>query len=230
MVNKPNPVLERFRRIGFDATTVSNLLPVRRAAIVAVLFALFALSPGGSARAQGTDFEGHPNVGGAGIFAAWNSSAGRGSFGDSPRGWDYRINLPYTSLSATNPRARSGAAMVGVVEDATYATLQVAQHVNNSIWLFAVDASGGMRFKVLPSRRSLTSNAVENVTSLATGWYPVGPRGTTFVVEKPTAVVLGEGLGVAKIYLVARTPDHRLLLTSRLIDSTQITDWSSPWV
>jgi hypothetical protein len=192
---------------------------------------LLALCAGSTrALAQGTDTEGHPAVAGAGVFAAWNPLAGTGVFGESPRGWDYRINLPATRLSATSPQLRSSAAMVGVIEDAAHTTLQAAQHVNNAIWLFAVDAGGAMRFKVLPSRRSLTSNAVENVGSLGSDWHVVGPRGATFVKETPAAAVIGEGLGTATLVVAARTPDQRLVVTSHRIDSTNITSWPAPWV
>ena len=188
---------------------------------------------------QGADSGGHPTLNGFGVFAAWNPEAGGTMSGgyateDNPNrdGWDYRINLPYVRLLPTYPSARSGAAMVGVIEDTTFAatTLQESLHVNNSIWLFAVDQGGILRFKVLPSHRSTISSEVENVTSLSDGWYPVGPSGTTFLVEKPCAVVLGAGIGTATIHVVARAADGRLLLSSRQIDSTQITDWSTPWI
>ena len=189
-----------------------------------------AILPAGSALGQGTDTEGHPTVSGAGVFAAWNPQAGTGVFGETPRGWDYRINLPATRLVAAGAQLRSSAAMVGVVEDAAHTTLQDAQHVNNSVWVFAVDAGGVMRFKVLPSRRSLTSNAVENVGSLTAGWGVVGSREVVFVKEKPAAVVVGEGLGGATVVVVARAADQRLLLSAHKVDSTQTAVWTSPWV
>ncbi len=173
------------------------------------------------------------------MFAAWNAPAGRGASGgyaaeDHPNlaGWDYRVNVPYVRFNPTLPRARSGAAMVGVVEDTVNAaaTLQNAVHVNNSIWLFAVDIDGALRFKVLPSRRSATSAAVDNIGSLATGWNPVGPAGPRFRLEKPSAVVLGEGICTATIHVVARATDDTVLLTSRRVESTSVTTWSTPWV
>ena len=204
------------------------------AALACIVVALAA-----DGRAQGTDFAGHPVMNGIGVFAAWNPSAGGGASGgyaaeDHPNraGWDYRINVPYIRFNPTYARARSGAAMVGVIEDTTNAaeTLQNALHVNNSIWLFAVDVDGVLRFKVLPSRRSATSAAVDNVGSLSTGWNVVGPAGPRFHVEKPSAVVLGAGIGAAVIHVVARATDKRVLLTSRLVDATSVTTWSTPWI
>jgi hypothetical protein len=108
--------------------------------------------------------------------------------------WDYRINVPYARLNSTFPRARSGAAMVGVVEDTVNAaaTLQNAVHVNNSIWLPAVDVDGVLRVKVIASQRGATSAAVDNIGSLSMGWNPVGPAGPRFLFEKPSAVGHGE--------------------------------------
>ncbi|MGH7358685.1 MAG: hypothetical protein ACREJR_07725 [Candidatus Rokuibacteriota bacterium] len=113
----------------------------------------------GLASAQGFDSAGHPSLNGFGVFAAWNPSAGGSHSGgyaieDHPnrQGWDYRINLPWVRLNSTYFRARSGAAMVGVVEDTTNAatTLQNAVHVDNSIWLFAVDVGGVVRIQDAP--------------------------------------------------------------------------------
>ncbi len=227
----PSPVPPSPRPAG-RARCPTLVLPVVAGGLVVALTVATVL-------AQGSDSGGHPTLNGQGVFAAWNPSAGRGSSGgyaseDRPNlaGWDYRINVPYVRLNPTYFRNRSAAAMVGVVEDTTHAaeTLDQSLHVNNAIWLFSVDAGGVLRFKVLPSRRSATSSAVENVSSLSADWYPVGPAGTLFKVEKPSAVVLGQGIGTATIYAVARATDGRLLLTSRRVDSPSITTWPTPWV
>lgn len=208
-----------------------NVVPygLKLTAAAAVLLVLSS----GPARGQGlvTDAAGHATLNGKPVFACWNFAAGANlpeDIGRYPeflpllRGWDFRINLPHTQFQ--HARAHSGGAaatMVGVQEsNATLAAQTLADygHVNNSIWVFQVDpASGRLNAKVLPSRRDENGRATKNIASLLGGWLKVGSGKPVFSVERPAVAVIGQGLGVARIYVVARDQSGGLHMTSHTV-------------
>lgn len=194
---------------------------------------VLALLATSAARGQslGTDAAGHATLNGRPILACWNFEAGTGipeditrypEFLPFLRGWDFRINLPHTHFQRARSHSGGAAAtMVGVQEsDATLAARTMADygHVNNSIWLFQVDpANGRMNAKVLPSRRDVNSRTTTNVRSLHGAWLGVGSSSPAFVVERPAVAVIGAGIGVARIFVVARDGAGALYMTSHVM-------------
>lgn len=176
------------------------------------------------------------------VFACWNFDAGASMperLGDHPeflpflRGWDFRINLPHVRFQDAGTGSGSPAALVGVLEDATPAltaggTVQRYGHRSNSIWVLRVAAADKRLYtKQLPSRRDLTGSSTENVASLTAGWNAVGTA--QLRVEKPAVAVVGEGLGGATIYVVARRDSDRTLLFTRGSIASASSTLSGAW-
>ena len=175
------------------------------------------------------------------IYACWNPQAGRlmpTSTPDHPErypslsGWDFRINLPHVRYQKARAGTGSPPALVGVTEGRPEdGTLASFNHVNNSVWVFRVDPDGRAVYKVVPSRRSLTSAQMDNVTSLISDWTVVGPSGSPALRsdERPAVTVIGSGLGAATVHVVARATDGALWHTSRPVSSTDTSSWPTAW-
>ena len=175
---------------------------------------LCMLASVGIASGQGINQDnGHAAIGGMTVFANWNPEAGRDipddfsrypEFLPNLRGWDFRINLPYVRYQLASRGSIAPVSMVGIVEGPLNVdTINAYGHRNNSIWLFQVDASGRVLYKILPSSRNLNGSGTRNVLSLTAGWKPVGsppsPSTPPFAAEAITATVVGEGIGTARI-------------------------------
>jgi FG-GAP-like repeat len=202
-------------------------------------------------RGQGaTTDEGHCTRDAEVVLACWNFSAGSQipiDYNTAPEylplmhGWDFRINLPHVRFQLARPDFGSALAMVGVVEDATPlhessdpkvpSTLTDYGHQDNTIWLFRTDkVDGKIRFKALPSRRGSSSAGPQNVASLTGDWRTAGGNEAPTFRDEPSAVaVIGEGIGNATIYLVARDRANKLHFTRRSIVDTGTTTWPESW-
>ncbi|HKQ50580.1 MAG TPA: VCBS repeat-containing protein [Phycisphaerae bacterium] len=202
----------------------------------ASIFLLLLFVQAASGQGLSPDADGHAARNGKAIMACWNFSAGAGlpeslsrypEFLPNLSGWDFRINLPHTQFQFA--RAGTGAAaslMLGVEEvgdPIATETMNSYGHINNSIWLFQTSPSEGRVYaKVLPSRRDLNGRSPQNIESLTGNWFRVGPsNGPTFIVEKLAGAVLGKGLGVARIYLVARDGSGALHMTSHTVSGLE---------
>lgn len=190
---------------------------------------------------------GHCVAGNRETFACWNPLAGSqipealGSYPEflpNLRGWDFRVNLPHVRYQLTRSGFGSPIAMTGVVEDAraiyrTDLPLQFVDygHRNNAIWLFRADgADGQIYFSTLPSRVDLQTGRPQNASTLTGGWIRTSlGTGRGFRRERLGVAVVGKGVGVARIHVVAWGHDGRLYHTHRLVDSTSITTWTAPW-
>lgn len=188
---------------------------------------------------QGIDKQdGHVGIFGKTVFAAWNFEAGR----EIPRkyalypeilpnleGWDFRINLPHVRFQRMRSGHGSVPTMVGVIEGTPAdGTLAAYGHISNSIWIFQVFESDRIvHFKVLPSRRDLPSNTIENVISLESGWNPIGE--TAFLRERIGAAVVGTGRGTATVYLAARAENGILHFNRQVVAPQSGTSWPNAW-
>jgi hypothetical protein len=206
-----------------------------------VLLTLLA-SSGAYGQSRSAD-SGNCALGGKVVVACWNFAAGSAmpnDYGQYPerlpflRGWDFRINLPHVRFQRGTDDAGSAPALVGVVEDATpptskQGTLFLYGHKNNSLWIFRVASDKRAYFKLLPSRRDPASAAVENISSLTSGWVRIGSTDAPMLrLEQPAVAVVGEGIGNAVIVLVARGEDGILYFTTRRLTNTSAT-WTAPW-
>lgn len=213
---------------------------------IASLPFLLAGSFAASIPAQGVQRDsGHATVNGRAVFAAWNLEAGSGipedlsgypEFLPNLRGWDFRINLPHVRYKLANTGSLAPASMVGVVEGPrTPDTLSMYGHRNNSIWLFQVDSQGRVLYKALPSSRSLSGSETRNVRSLTADWHPLGtefnpiPRPPRFLAEEVAAAVVGEGIGVARVFVVARAEGGGLFLNHMLVEREDPGAWLQTW-
>jgi hypothetical protein len=221
-----------------------NLVRSPRAALP-LLALLLAAAATQDLRGQGADLgEGHAEVNGRTVFANWNFQAGSqipDDFSTYPEflpflgGWDFRINLPFVRYKLAASGLGSAAPMVGVVEGPAN-TIARYRHRNNSIWLFQVNAGGDLFYKLLPSSRSLTGpspSPTRNVRSLTADWRLVGDTGPhrrppPFLREPVAAAVVGEGLGIATVYVVARSAEGGLFINQILVDREDPT-WTSSW-
>jgi hypothetical protein len=206
-----------------------------------VLLVVFSIS-----LSYGQSYEkdnGNTTINGKSVFAGWNFKAGE----DMPKdysqypeylpfldGWDFRINLPHVRFQLAAHGDGSSATMVGVVEGQPNdgdGTLQAYGHTNNSIWMFRIaESDGQVYYKVLPSRRNLNCYETENVHSLTDGWVKIGMTGSPrFLREKPSVVVLGEGMGNATIYIVARAEDNALYFSKYHVSSNDNSSWTEAW-
>jgi len=185
------------------------------------------------------DADGHAALNGKGILACWNFAAGSDIPEDYARyaeflpflhGWDFRINLPHVQFQfARAGQGSSPPAMVGVEEGGNITTYG---HVNNSIWLFQASALDGRIYcKILPSRRDLNGSTTDNIRSLVTGWFSVGSgMSEGFETERPAVAVVGKGIGVARVYVVARGRKGDLYMTSHTVTGTETIGLEPPVV
>jgi VCBS repeat protein len=214
---------------------------IRASSLLAVL-----VSTDVSAQSQDRDV-GHCVAGGRETFACWNPRAGNqipensGSYPEflpNLRGWDFRVNLPYVRFQLIRPGFGSPTAMAGVIEDsrAIYRTDQPLEfvdygHRNNAIWLFRANGSDGqIYFSILPSRVDGNTGRPENVSTLTGAWFktPQGP-GRGFRRDRIGVAVVGKGIGMTTVHLVAWGHDGRLYHSQRLVNATNITGWTAPW-
>ncbi|MGQ7847541.1 FG-GAP and VCBS repeat-containing protein [Granulosicoccus sp. 3-233] len=190
--------------------------------------------------AQGTSRDnGHAATGGQAIFAAWNERAGDGipedlrkhsEFLPNLNGWDFRINLPFTTFRQMTSGRGSGPVLAGVLESSmTSPTVGDYGHINNSLWVFQVfDTDRKLRFKLIPSRRNLPQNTVDNARSLQSGWRTV--PGPDLRSEQPAVSVVGEGLGATTIFVAARDATNTLQFTSRDVTTSNNSNWGGQWI
>jgi hypothetical protein len=221
--------------------TVALALSIAMPALVGLL-----ASPAVLAQSQDRDI-GHCVADQRETFACWNPLAGNqipenlGSYPEflpNLRGWDFRVNLPYVRYQLTRPGFGSPIAMAGVVEDtrAIYRTdlphvFVDYGHRNNAIWLFRADGPDGqIYFSTLPSRVDGNTGRPENVSTLTGAWFntPTGP-GRGFRRERLGVAVVGKGIAMTTIHVVAWGHDGRLYHTQRHVDSTSISTWNAPW-
>jgi hypothetical protein len=198
------------------------------------------------AQSQDRDI-GHCTVGSRETFACWNPLAGNQipenqanypEFLPNLRGWDFRVNLPYVRYQLARQGHGSPIAMAGVVEDASSIyrtdmpfTFVDYGHRNNSIWLFRADGADGQVYvSILPSRVDGNTGRPENVGTLTGAWFktPTGP-GRGFRRERLGVAVVGKGIGMTQIHVVAWGHDGRLYHTQRAVDAANITTWTAPW-
>jgi hypothetical protein len=205
--------------------------------------AVFILATVSVASAQGINKDnGHAAIGNMTVFANWNAEAGRDipdDFSTYPeflpnlRGWDFRINLPYVRYKLASQGSIAPVSMVGVVEGPSNVdTITAYGHRNNSIWLFQVDANGHVLYKILPSSRNLNGPGTRNVRSLTAGWKQVGsapsPSTPPFAAEAIAAAVVGEGIGTARIFVVARAATGALYINKLLVNNEDPV-WPGSW-
>ena len=215
--------------------------PLRWLLLVTLGLLVIARAPGISGQGVNKD-NGHAAIGALTVFANWNFDAGRDipddftsypEFLPNLQGWDFRINLPYVRYKLANRGSSSPVSMLGVVEGpSTTDTVGLYGHRSNSIWLFQVDANGGVQYKTLPSSRDINGSTTRNVRSLTAGWKVVGspqPQPPVFSSEAIAGAVAGEGVGVAKIFLVARAPDGRLYMNQLLVPGDEAPAWPAGW-
>lgn len=228
-----------FRRA--PATTVTFALALAMTAAV-----WLTLMPTALAQSQDRDI-GHCVAGSRETLACWNPRAGSQmpeSLGSYPeflpnlKGWDFRVNLPHVRYQLARAGVGSPIAMAGVVEDASSIyrtdlpfTFVDYGHRNNAIWLFRVDgADSRIAFSILPSRVDGSTGRPENLSTLTGAWFktPAGP-GRGFRRQRLGVAVVGKGIGMTQIHLVAWGHDGRLYHSQRAVDAANITTWTAPW-
>lgn len=197
----------------------------------------------GIASGQGISKDnGHAALGSITVFANWNTEAGRDipdDFSTYPeflpnlRGWDFRINLPYVRYKLASRGSIAPVSMIGVVEGPSNVdTITAYGHRNNSIWLFQVDANERVLYKILPSSRNFNGPGTRNVRSLPSGWKQVGsapsPSTPPFVAEAISAAVVGEAIGTARMFVVARTATGALYLNQLPVNNEDPV-WPGSW-
>lgn len=218
--------------------------PLRWLVLLTLSFLHMVLAPGIGGQGLSKD-NGHAAIGAMTVFANWNFDAGRDipdDFASYPeflpnlRGWDFRINLPYVRYKLANRGSGSPVSMLGVVEGpSTVNAIDLYGHRNNSIWLFQVGANGSVQYKTLPSSRDINGSATRNARSLAAGWKMVGtgfvplPNQLVFSSEAIASAVAGEGVGAAKIVLVARALNGRLYMNQLLVNGDEAPVWAGGW-
>ena len=215
--------------------------PLRWLLLVTLSLLLIARAPGISGQGVNKD-NGHAAIGALTVFANWNFDAGRDipddftsypEFLPNLQGWDFRINLPYVRYKLANRGSSSPVSMLGVVEGpSTTDTVGLYGHRNNSIWLFQVDANEACNTRRFRAPATSTDPATRNVRSLTAGWKVVGspsPQPLVFSSEAIASAVAGEGVGVAKIFLVARAPDGRLYMNQLLVNGDEAPAWPGAW-
>ena len=217
--------------------------------------ALLVALTGAAVIAQTTDRDaGNCVAGNSAVVACWNPDAGSQvsedlseypEFLPDLHGWDFRINLPYVKFQRLRPGTGSAITMAGVIEDPgplykphdsgpTFPPRPFVPelidyaHRSNAIWLFRAD-SNKVFFELLPSRVDRTTGAVTNVTTLTGAWHQVGSGAPDrFYAARPAVAVVGRGIGVATVHVVAMAPDG-FYYTKRAVDKADIRDWNSPW-
>jgi hypothetical protein len=228
-----------------EMTITNRTIRLSLLSLLAVVMAV-TTTPVLLAQSQDRDL-GHCVDGGRETFACWNPSAGK-QIPESPstypeflpnlNGWDFRINLPHVRFQIARTGLGSPIAMAGVIEDSRplYRADRPLEfvdygHRNNAIWLFRSDpADGQVYFAVLPSRVDLSTGRAENVMTLTGAWRRVSTAPEQgFTVDHLGVAVVGTGIGSTTIHLIARGHDGRLHHTQRLVDSSNITQWATPW-